>query len=69
VVLLHITVLQREAHDGLEWALVPALQLAAGGKSLKERRIGEWDKGGLGEMQARVVGRTKQGWWNGKARR
>ncbi|GFZ48929.1 hypothetical protein JCM24511_06678 [Saitozyma sp. JCM 24511] len=40
VVLLHITVLQREVADGLEWALVPALQLAAGGRSLKERRIG-----------------------------
>lgn len=41
MVLLHITVLQREVADGLEWALVPALQLAAGGRSLKERRIGE----------------------------
>ncbi|RSH90039.1 hypothetical protein EHS25_001372 [Saitozyma podzolica] len=30
----------REVADGLEWALVPALQLAAGGRSLKERRIG-----------------------------
>jgi hypothetical protein len=62
VVLLHITVLQREVADGLEWALVPALQLAAGGRSLKERRIGEWGKGGSGEDEAGVVGRIMQGW-------
>jgi hypothetical protein len=55
-------VLQREVADGLEWALVPALQLAAGGRSLKERRIGEWGKGGSGEDEAGVVGRIMQGW-------
>lgn len=38
----------------IEWALVPALQLAEGGKTLKERRIGMLPSKTLGKLSSHV---------------
>lgn len=40
IVVLHCSMMGHRTQD-VEWALMPALQLAEGGKTLRERRIGQ----------------------------
>nr|ODN85911.1 hypothetical protein L203_04410 [Cryptococcus depauperatus CBS 7841] len=40
IILLHCGILRHDTNDDLNFALVPALQLAAGGRNLSEKRIG-----------------------------
>ncbi len=41
LVLLHIGIMRHTTDTKLEFALISALQLAEGGKTVKERRVGQ----------------------------
>lgn len=41
LILLHVASVRKRTGDDLDFALVPALQLAEGGKTIKERRLGQ----------------------------
>lgn len=40
IVILHCSMLRHNVDDDLDFALIPALKLAEGGKTIQERRIG-----------------------------